>query len=34
VGTVGFTTTFCTYGASASPDTGGVIDPPSIIRIG
>ncbi len=34
VGTVGFVTTFCGYGASAAGDTGYVLDPPSVIRMG
>ena len=34
VGTVGFATVFCAYGASASAITGGVLDPPSVVRVG
>jgi hypothetical protein len=34
VGTVGFVTTFCVYGANTSADSGGVLDPPSVIRLG
>jgi hypothetical protein len=33
-GTVGFATVFCAYGRDASSQTGTVIDPPSVIRLG
>ncbi len=34
LGTVGFVTVFCAYGANASSETGQILDPPSVIRLG
>jgi hypothetical protein len=34
VGTIGFVTVFCSYGQQAAALTGGILDKPSVIRLG
>ncbi len=33
-GTIGFTTVFCAFGRDASSQSGGILDPPSVMRLG